>query len=112
VETKEPGITYYRVFTGKDTVFDGQERLGFEKRLGSGSTQLLIVEAADPVSWTKPDELVYDPVKPIPKLGRLRDARFLATSTSGGPDRVKFVPMSTTEVELRAMIQWWNNPKP
>ena len=105
VETKEPGLTFYRVFTGKDTIFEGQERLGFEQALRSSGTQMLIVEAADPVIWTKPDELVYDPAKPLPKLGRLTDAGFLATSTSGGPDRVQFVPKSATEDELRAMIR-------
>jgi uncharacterized protein (TIGR03067 family) len=112
VETKEPEMTFYRVFTGKDTIFDGQQRLSFEKHLGSGGVHLLIVEAADPVIWTKPDELDYDPAKPLPKLGRLSNLGFLATSTSNGPDRVQFVPKSTTEEELRAMIQWRNVKKP
>jgi hypothetical protein len=30
---------------------------------------ILIIEAADPVPWTKPDELGYDPNKPLPRLG-------------------------------------------
>jgi hypothetical protein len=33
------------------------------------SNTILIIEAADPVPWTKPDELVYDPGKPVPKIG-------------------------------------------
>ena len=29
----------------------------------------MIVEAADAVEWTKPDELPFQPDKPLPKLG-------------------------------------------
>ena len=32
------------------------------------SKTILVVEAADPVIWTKPDDLPYDPKKPLPKL--------------------------------------------
>ena len=29
----------------------------------------MIVEAADAVPWTKPEDLPFDPEKPLPKLG-------------------------------------------
>ena len=72
------GKTYYRSFTGKGTVMPppaqpvqaGQAFRG-EKLLhitdGTANT-LMIVEASEPVIWTKPEELPFTPGKP-PKLG-------------------------------------------
>jgi uncharacterized protein (TIGR03067 family) len=106
VETKEPGMTFYRVFTGEGTVFEGKDGLKFTNHLRGGDPHFMIVEAGEPVPWTKPDELAYDPRKPLPRLGRLSDEGFFATSTSYGPDRVRFIPKSTAEDKLRSMIQW------
>ncbi|HEV3385870.1 MAG TPA: hypothetical protein VG097_13720, partial [Gemmata sp.] len=33
------------------------------------SNTLLVVEAGDPVPWSKPSELLYDPDGPLPRLG-------------------------------------------
>jgi hypothetical protein len=65
----------------------------------------MIVEAGEPVIWTKPDDLAYDPKKPLPRLGRLSDKGFHAAFTFLG-DRVQFIPRSTPEKELRSLIQW------
>jgi uncharacterized protein (TIGR03067 family) len=105
VETKEPGMTFYQVFTGKGTIFEGKEGLKFTDHLKSGDSHFMIVEAGEPVPWTKPDDLAYDPKKPLPKLGRLSDEGFHAAFTVQG-DRVRFIPKSTTERKLRSMIQW------
>jgi len=105
VETKEPGMTFFQVFTGKGTLFEGKEGLKFPdpKDRGDG---IVIVEAGEPVVWTKPDDLVYDPKKPLPKLGRLTSEGFHAVVTSSGPDKLRFIPNSTPEKKLRSMIQW------
>lgn len=66
----------------------------------------MIVEAAEPVVWTKPEELPYDPGKPLPKLGRLSDEGFFAAFSFLAADRVLFVPGTTPEKQLRSMIQW------
>jgi uncharacterized protein (TIGR03067 family) len=105
VETKESGMTFFRVFTGKGTIYEGKEGIGFDEHLKGGHPHLMIVEAAEPVPWTKPDELAYDPEKPLPRLGRMSDDGFLATSTSSA-DRVQFIPKSTKEKKIRSMIQW------
>ena len=106
VKTKEPGMTFFQVFTGKGTVFEGKEGLKLTDHLKGGSASFMIVEAGEPVVWTKPEDLAYDPKKPLPKLGRLSDEGFHATLTSLGPDRVQFIPRSTPEKKLRSMIQW------
>ncbi len=64
------GLTYYRVFVGKHTPFPPGKVSSIPASFPDGTANtILIVEAADPVPWTKPDELVYDPNGPLPKLG-------------------------------------------
>jgi hypothetical protein len=63
-----PDLTYYQVFVGPGTAF---ERPGMTWRdFPDGLSNIfLVVEAADPVIWSKPGDLVYDPNGPVPKLG-------------------------------------------
>jgi hypothetical protein len=64
------GLTYYRVFVGEHTPFPPGQVSSIPRNFPDGtSNTILIIEAADPVPWTKPDELVYDPKKPLPRLG-------------------------------------------
>jgi hypothetical protein len=62
---------------------------------------LFLVEAAEAVPWTKPDELVYDEDQPLPKLGGVYDDGFFAVSMAGA---VVFVPAGTADQTLRALI--------
>jgi hypothetical protein len=76
---KEPYDTYYQVFVGGGAVF----QVGANSKPltlteietppdGRGtSNTLLVIEAANPVPWTKPQDLPYTPSKPLPKLGGL-----------------------------------------
>jgi hypothetical protein len=69
-EDNAKGLTYYRVFVGDHTAFPPGKVTRIPQNFPDGtSNTILIVEAADPVPWTKPDELVYDPNKPLPRLG-------------------------------------------
>jgi hypothetical protein len=64
------GLTYYRVFVGPHTPFPPGQLSSIPRSFPDGtSNTILIIEAGDPVPWTKPDELVYDPNKPLPRLG-------------------------------------------
>ncbi len=65
-----PGHTHYRVFVGPGTVFEPREKgLRLIDFNDGASNTILVVEAADPVIWTKPDDLPVDSKKPLPKLG-------------------------------------------
>ncbi len=100
----EPGKTFYRVFTGPGTPFELGKGIGLGQ-LGSGdgtSNTFMIVEAAEPVIWTKPDELVYDPKKPLPKLGIKGDG-FNALFFDG---IVSFISSGNDEQTLRNAITW------
>jgi hypothetical protein len=101
--------TYYRVFTGKDAVFPLKNSQNGPMSLGRKLTEitdgfsntLLAVEAAQSVPWTKPDELVYDADKPLPKLGKPFTGGFHAAFMDA---HVAFVPESVSQKTLRALI--------
>ncbi|HMF18366.1 MAG TPA: DUF1559 domain-containing protein, partial [Gemmataceae bacterium] len=78
------GQTYYQVFVGKGTAFEGTTglRIGVDFTDGTSNT-LLVVEGGAPVPWTKPVDLAYDPKKPPPKLGGLFKDGFNAAMVDG-----------------------------
>jgi uncharacterized protein (TIGR03067 family) len=63
-------LTPYRVFTGKSTPFEGFGKdIKLDDFADGTSNTVLVVEAAEQVPWTKPDDLPFDAKKPLPKLG-------------------------------------------
>ncbi len=110
-KTKEPYSTYYRIFTGPNTPFDpmkarrGPEGLGgarFPASFPDGtSNTILIVEAAEAVPWTKPDELEFDRKKPLPKLGGQFPGIFLAALADGS---VRMIRRAISEETLKNAI--------
>jgi hypothetical protein len=94
--------TTWRVFVGKGAAFEKDKLLRFPADFPDGtSCTVLIVEAAEAVPWTKPDELLYDPDKPLPKLGGRFKEGFLAGMADG---TARLVPYDTPEKVLRALI--------
>jgi hypothetical protein len=61
--------THYRVFVGRDAGFSWCRGKRIADITDGTSNTWLIVETQDEVPWTKPDEVVYDPKKPLPKFG-------------------------------------------
>jgi RNA polymerase sigma factor (sigma-70 family) len=68
-KTKEKYETFYQAFAGKGAVFEPGEKIRFVDIPDGTSNTIMIVEAADPVPWTKPEDIAFDPDKPLPKLG-------------------------------------------
>jgi hypothetical protein len=78
-----PHTTFFQVIRGPGTPFE-RPRMKFEDFNGRMTNMFLIVEAAEPVIWTKPDDLDYHPDGPLPRLGGImRDGRFRAAMADG-----------------------------
>ena len=102
-----PGYTHYRVFVGHGAAFDPPAAPSMAPRIrlsdfSDGAAQtILVVEAAQAAPWTKPDELDYDPDKPLPPLGY----RFRGGFQVGMADAtVHWVRNEVSEQTLRAAI--------
>jgi hypothetical protein len=106
-------LTRYQVFVGPGTAFERPGLTWTDFPDGRENT-LLVVEAGEPVPWSKPADLPYDPTSPLPLLGAgyTRPVRLLrreirrnegfATCFADGSTR--FVLTSTNEPLVRAVI--------
>lgn len=104
-KSKEPGLTHYQVLVGPGTAFEpkkGQTLTGTRmlEVLDGTSNTIMVVEAAEPVIWTKPEDVPFNPKEPLPKLGVLGDG-FYAAMCDGS---VRFIRRTVNEQTLRALI--------
>jgi RNA polymerase sigma factor (sigma-70 family) len=88
-KNKDSHSTHYQVFTGKGTIFEGTQGVSIQTITDGTSNTLAIVEAADAVPWTKPADLIYDPDKPLPKLGGMFKDVFHAAFADGAVHTLK-----------------------
>jgi hypothetical protein len=110
------GHTYYQGFTGPQAVFPAEGLIrgrtatgevncpmfiNFGRITDGRANTLMIVEGAKAVPWTKPNDLPYDPVKPVPKLGGQFEGDFNACFCNGS---VYLMPRTLPEKVLRALI--------
>jgi hypothetical protein len=110
------GLTHYRVLAsvpseaGNDAAafnwFDPKQS-GPLRGNGVGhfadgfSNTILVVEAANPVEWTKPDELIYHPKKPVPALGYVWRGNCIVLLADGSTHSIS---EKMSEATLRALI--------
>ncbi|HVS36815.1 MAG TPA: hypothetical protein VMS17_14740 [Gemmataceae bacterium] len=102
----ELDATPYQVFTGKGTLFEGPEGrslAGQDLLSGPNANTILVVEAEQRVPWTKPEDLPYDPDKPLPKLGAPDEGGFFAVCADSS---VHFFEKDADVKELRRLILW------
>ncbi len=109
---KEPYGTYYQVFVGGGAVFEaGPDNKPLTLRqidaaqagLGTANT-LLVIEAANPVPWTKPEDLIYNSDEPLPKLGRFYPEHGYVYLMADGS--VHGTYLGQPEDSIRAVIPW------
>jgi prepilin-type processing-associated H-X9-DG protein len=65
----DPGATFYQVFIGAGTAFESPQGTTLKDFPDGTDKTLLVVEAAEPVPWTKPIDLPYMAVAQLPPLG-------------------------------------------
>jgi hypothetical protein len=66
---RPPGTTFYQVFTGPDAAFETTTGARLPNDFSKPSATILVVEAGTAVPWTKPQDIEYDPQRPLPQLG-------------------------------------------
>jgi len=97
----KPTTTHYRVFHGPGAAFEGTKGTTIASFTDGTSLTILIVEATDAVTWTKPEELPFDPKKDLPKLG-LKDAEKFNVAIADGS--VRSLKKTIDKVTLKALI--------
>lgn len=71
------GHTRFQVLQAKGGVFDGDKATTLAEMTDGTSNTLLMVEGGEPIEWTRPDELRFDPQGAMPKLGNPAHREFL-----------------------------------
>jgi prepilin-type processing-associated H-X9-DG protein len=86
----KPGETYYQRFVGKGALFNERGSDYTIPAIPDGtSNTALVVEAGDPVIWTKPQDLPFNKKAPLPKLGGLFGGDFNALFCDGSVYRIR-----------------------
>ena len=102
--TKTPFSTFYQTFVGPGALNEkkGSKGTDLMSITDGTSNTIAIVEAADAVIWTKPDDVVFDPEKPLPKFGGMGfPGGFNAGFCDGS---VRFIKNSVNPDVLKALI--------
>lgn len=99
-DPKSTSASYFAV-TGDTTAFSGKDGNKIQAFRDGTSNTIMVVEAKRDVPWTKPEDVVYDPAKPLPALGGHHKEGFLAGFADGS---VRLISKSVDEKVLRALF--------
>ena len=91
----------YYVLVGPGTIFEGAQGVKFEDVTDGTSNTLLVVGAKRGIPWTKPEDIAFDPDKPLPELGGFVPGEFDAGIADGSAHRF-FI--DTTKDQLKWLI--------
>jgi RNA polymerase sigma factor (sigma-70 family) len=93
--------TVYQVFTGRGSVFDLEKGTPISQIWDGTTRTVLLGEAAEPVLWTKPEDLPFQTDEPLPKLGGVSQAGSYIAMCDGS---VRLLKKTTQESTLRGLI--------
>ena len=98
----ETGLTHYQVFTGPETLFDGTKKIQWSDIKDGLSSTIVVIEAKDPVIWSKPDDLTLPKDKDkMPAIGGLFKEGFHILVYDGS---VWMLRQDTPPAMLRALV--------
>ncbi|HEY7154852.1 MAG TPA: DUF1559 domain-containing protein [Gemmataceae bacterium] len=97
-----PDHTHYQVFVGNGAAFEKTRGFSIRDFPDGLTNTILIVEAAQAVPWTKPDDIPFDPGKPIAPLlsTYFRSGRNVLLADGS----IRVLPASVPENTLKAAI--------
>jgi WD40 repeat protein len=99
---RKGSTTPFQVFVGPDAPFaPGRPPPSASSFTDGTSNTILVAEGGKGVPWTKPDDLPFDPKKPLPALGGAFADGFYVGMADGS---VRFVRKSVSEKTIRAAI--------
>jgi hypothetical protein len=93
--------THYQVFAGPGTLFGGDEGTKIADIRDGTAWTIMVAQAARPVPWTKPEDLPFDPEKPLPEVGGLIDGGFCVGFADGS---ARFIKLPVDPRVLKALI--------
>ena len=95
------GTASYFVLTGPKTMFSGKDGMKISDITGGTSNTIMFVEAKRDIPWGKPEDIDYDPAKPLPKLGGHFPGGFCAAFADGS---VRWIADQAPADVIRALI--------
>jgi len=95
-----PYHTVLHVFVGPGSAFDGRIGVKWEDFKDGHSNTILIVEAGEPVPWSKPEDIAFGPDSSLELRCIFRDG-FRVGMADGS---VRFIPKEIDRAKLRAAI--------
>jgi hypothetical protein len=102
-DEKRSGRTLCQALVGRGAAFEGKKGLSFAADFPDGTVNtIMVVEAAEGVPWTKPEDVPYDPAKPLPKFGGMYESGFHALLCDGS---VYFLRKTVKPEMLHRLIQ-------
>jgi len=99
--------THYRLFYGKGATFELNKSTQLTNIPDGTSNTLMVVEAEEPVVWTNPNDLAFDPTKALPKMLSI-NGKFSAAFCDGSVRSFK-VPI---DQEILKLLIQKNDGKP
>jgi hypothetical protein len=99
----KPGETNYRVFVGNGAVFDMVQGTKLTQITDGTSNTLFVFEATESSPWTKPDEIEFDPTKPVHK--HFRFEKDTVCNILMGDGSVRSMSKMVTDDLLKLVIQ-------
>lgn len=102
---KNEGKTRYLAATGEGALFSVKEGPQIRQVVDGTSNTIMAVEAAEnrAVIWTKPDDLAFDPQRPLEGLIGARAGGFQAVFTDGA---VRFIAQTIDLNQLKALFTY------
>ena len=97
-----PGETHYRVFVGGGALFELDKKVKFSQITDGTSNTVMIVETADSVVWTKPEDIPYDAKKALPRFADFHGSRRFHVAFADGS--VRTLRLDLPEETLRGVI--------
>jgi RNA polymerase sigma factor (sigma-70 family) len=99
--SKVEGGTYYQAFVGTGAGFEPGRKLQLSSFVDGTSNTILVVEAGQPVPWTKPEDLPYVQDQALPQLGGQFHGHYFTLFADGD---VKLISRNADQEMLRRAI--------